>query len=857
MIKEEKEIIPDQLNITIRTSIPGYQKIEYKPYMTLKDSDEKGVRFDPLIKLNESIINKIPQEYRIKQFFSIGLFKSLLNYNGGTPAKSLLQATRLGYVDNNIKITLNSIFPVNSVIYVGKNPYVIGDVQWTTGDWKIDLKQKQEEIDINKIRDPQLYTQLVKEEIISGEKQLETIPKNLLTGNNYTGPPVLIGLATGPPTTGLATGPPPVPTTVPTQVPTTTELVEKPKTLLPPPTKPQLQALPPPPTKPQLQALPPPPSKPQLQALPPPPSKPQLQALPPPPSKPQLQALPPPPEITKTPLSIENISEAEEINTIEEERKFNTLKETFKTSLNSTKFFISYFKNKSYFDIVNTIFSKLTYNEREKLNYFYQLVTNTKPTKAINLSPVMYKKLCDQVTILDSPNDGNCFFSAVSDGINIYNYENQNNKIIYKNYGNQQLFTISVIREIVLRYIEELPQNRIQEFIDFGGTYSLLLNDAFENALQQSNIQIDTDEEYMDKLNYIYAMSEDNFFVYKPIIPPIDIDERRRPFRAITKNEIQRYIRSTDYWANEVAMQAICYTLKIYIAPIKKYTVNGSNTKLKAFFGRPTTIKDICSNKILFLYYRDNHYELIRFKYFKNIIQQKGAIKSSKTITTWNTVFDLNGIPPPLHILILIYASDYVNIPLEQRNNYGVFKNYMESINSSVNKNIENPEFVNQFDNQFPTINESKYKTIIQKLERKNDEQKGGQPAYKPPLYYGYYPPYRYPSNFIKKPEERGATKIAYNITIDMEVYPGTSLTQDQINNAKCISGYNAIRKAYSEFVGIPYVIPPIYKQNIYVTNANKSTKIDKKIVNNTRKIGASSSPPIVGGKRNITIKRR
>jgi hypothetical protein len=68
-------IYPDQLNITIRTSIPGYQKIEYKPSMTVKDSGEKGVWFNPTIKLNQSVISKMPQEYRIKQFFKPNFHK--------------------------------------------------------------------------------------------------------------------------------------------------------------------------------------------------------------------------------------------------------------------------------------------------------------------------------------------------------------------------------------------------------------------------------------------------------------------------------------------------------------------------------------------------------------------------------------------------------------------------------------------------------------------------------------------------------------------------------------------------------------------------------------------------------------
>ena len=44
-----------------------------------------------------------------------------------------------------------------------------------------------------------------------------------------------------------------------------------------------------------------------------------------------------------------------------------------------------------------------------------------------------------------------------------------------------------------------------------------------------------------------------------------------------------------------------------------------------------------------------------------------------------------------------------------------------------------------------------------------------------------------------------------------MEVHPGTSLTPEQINEYKCNSKYNAIRKAFSEFTGKPYIIPPVY----------------------------------------------
>jgi hypothetical protein len=137
--------IPKQLNITINTSVPGYQKIEYRPYMTIPDisKDYKTIMFDPLVKLDKNYVDKVPEELRKKQFFNEGLFNSLLNFTNSQKAKSLLEATDKGYIDNNIKITLDTIFPENSVLYINKNPYVIADVQWSSGNWKIVNKPPQ------------------------------------------------------------------------------------------------------------------------------------------------------------------------------------------------------------------------------------------------------------------------------------------------------------------------------------------------------------------------------------------------------------------------------------------------------------------------------------------------------------------------------------------------------------------------------------------------------------------------------------------------------------------------------------------------------------------------------------------
>ena len=68
-------------------------------------------------------------------------------------------------------------------------------------------------------------------------------------------------------------------------------------------------------------------------------------------------------------------------------------------------------------------------------------------------------------------------------------------------------------------------------------------------------------------------------------------------------------------------------------------------------------------------------------------------------------------------------------------------------------------------------------------------------------------------------------TQLAYEITIDLELTPGTSLSPDELKNAKCNRKLNSIRKSWSGLTGKPYVIKPIY--------------------NNTKK----NTPPVTGGK--------
>jgi hypothetical protein len=884
--KQENPIVPDQLNIIIRTSIPGHQQIIYKPSMTIKNIDSKGVQFNPLIKLNKSKIDSIPEDYRIKEFFNKGLFQSLLNYNGALPAKTLTYATANGYVDNNIKVTLDTIFPVNSVIYIDKKPYAIADTQWTKGDWKIEIKQKKEEIDPYKVTDPQLYTQLIRNEIISGEEQLENLPKTVIVGMNYSGTDVASGIKPQP---ILQTQTEKKPESLPVKKDLGVPVQTLSPNIIQSSDKKPLLAI-----TPSIGTLPPAGTQESKiittsnESV----TKPKSQFLP---SSEQFLTLP-------APTNIEELSH-------EEEKLFNTFKETIKINMKHSLEFINHFKKNTYYFIANLIYINFNFNIKKIIVDFYKFTTQPQKYKdSLNLSRKMYNDLCEQVKIIESPSDGDCFFYAVATGINIYNYENQSNKIYYNNYGKTQLFTINILREIVLRYYQNLDKDTKDTLMNIGMANVTELNDKFKKSIEENFPQ--TNEEYIERLNTIY-ISNENFFVYNPMSIPIEVTKYNSPFTLIKEGQISNYIKSKKYWGDQFSMQAICHILNIYIIPIQK---DGSKKlyTLLASLPEQDRIKEICSSKILYLYKKNLHYELIRFKYLKQILDESSINKKLLNVSKYYTIFKTDDMPPPFHIFILIYGSNYLQVDNENKENYGIYKNIMKMIETSVikilklntntkivstfirsfnglfllKKSLEDYFNITQIKNNSPTyISDGNEYIEEPKINDIKDVKSGGQPQYRypqspygypqspyryPQSPYGYpqspygYPqsPYRYPQSpyryppyqnkFItKKPEDRDSSKIAYLITIDMEVHPGTSLTSEQINESKCNSKYNAIRKSISELTGKPYIIPPIYKQN-----KDKSINTNEAKFNNTRKnIGQSKA--ISGGKRNITIKTR
>jgi ribosomal protein L12E/L44/L45/RPP1/RPP2 len=224
--------IPNSLVIYLITNVPGFQKIRFTPNMTDPKINKyvDTVYFDPIVKLNRVSINKSPKSLRKTQFYDKGLFFTLKNRSlseywfsnpvkdkGYTLEQQLTNAINNGTINNNITVTINTLFQENSVIYIDNKPYTIYSCKTIPGDWKIDTNTNLPGYlstgqyfgpysnyqggpaspsaltthPMERFRQPTIYItnnssgQSTPQQIENAEKQLNSIPKKLITGPTY------------------------------------------------------------------------------------------------------------------------------------------------------------------------------------------------------------------------------------------------------------------------------------------------------------------------------------------------------------------------------------------------------------------------------------------------------------------------------------------------------------------------------------------------------------------------------------------------------------------------------------------------------------------------------------------------
>jgi len=112
--------------------------------MTIEGNNSKEVYFDPLIKLNYNIVNTtpkgLPETEKYTQFFNKNQFNSLIQRtlsSGSQVKRNLVQAKKNGIVDNNIRITLNTLFKSGNPFYLNGKRFTVYNYEWETGDWEI------------------------------------------------------------------------------------------------------------------------------------------------------------------------------------------------------------------------------------------------------------------------------------------------------------------------------------------------------------------------------------------------------------------------------------------------------------------------------------------------------------------------------------------------------------------------------------------------------------------------------------------------------------------------------------------------------------------------------------------------
>jgi hypothetical protein len=140
---------PKSLTILLNTRIRGYPKLKYEPSMSIPGTRSETVYFDPLVRLNNSVAGSVPKGYPpselYTQFFDKGGFDSLISRTlssslFGQGKRTIEQATDEGYVDNNIKVTLNQLFKSGNRFYIKGQPFTINGYDWNYGDWKVGTK---------------------------------------------------------------------------------------------------------------------------------------------------------------------------------------------------------------------------------------------------------------------------------------------------------------------------------------------------------------------------------------------------------------------------------------------------------------------------------------------------------------------------------------------------------------------------------------------------------------------------------------------------------------------------------------------------------------------------------------------
>ena len=714
--------IPNTLTIFINTRIPGYQKLKFKPSMTIPTNTSETVYFDPLVKISRGSISNVPEDANPgkyddlakSQFFDKGMFQTLVNRNlssifnstkvglpTDTDSTKIEKAKEAGIIDNNIKVTLRTLFRPNSVIYIGNKPYTIYSYHWDKGDWKVNTKM------LSPFTQPtSIYNRGQTINVFAGptsgystgryqqaQTELKQLSNKATEGDNFdpdkykTAPAGVIG-------NGPAS--PPLLLPGPTPVPSAPLLLEAPPAAAV--AKPLLLGAPTVPVaKPLLLGAPTVPvAKPLLLGAPPAAAKPLLigspvssssstssVALTPVASTPKL--IEPGSAPTSTALATAPIPTARLITDDATTPTVGGGPESNLPIENVQQQNIRDYFN-SYYDLLKKIYET---NPSKFKNYVYPPPVK-RPGKQIDtttLSKTFYEGSVEELRVVRTLRDGNCFFTCIAKALNIYHDIPQNDEYQH---------TQKDIREKVQKYYRAHPET-LKYILE---VVTIPVKDEMNKELEKFR------ENNPSILGHQFDMEVDRIFNENGLMFIQKPKKFLGDFTVLSEEEALDFIMEPTCWADDTI-----YPIIQFIYGMKVIAINYENGMYTIPYPdlKPNTDMQQHNpehfDKYVFLLFSLKHYDLITF--FNDYPKRPQYLGETKPVAVFRRsglIPDLNTPPntvgfeqPPSYILFFIYGTFYSNIPIDEPHDVVLFEPQMKEIDEAVKDIYDNEKIRTEF----------------------------------------------------------------------------------------------------------------------------------------------------------------
>jgi hypothetical protein len=371
---------------------------------------------------------------------------------------------------------------------------------------------------------------------------------------------------------------------------------------------------------------------------------------------------------------------------------------------------------------------------------------------------------------------------------------------------------------------------------------------------------------------------------------------------SINIKNLKTYVTvGTTYWGDDVSIDAVNFILNLNIIAVKKGNEIPKGSVIPNP-GLPNSINEVYGifqnnnrkygidinrwTHFLFIFLENNHYDLFTFDY------QVGGNKLPFTIFKRDDIT----FPPPLYILLLIFGFQYMNAGVVDAD-FVFYPNLYRILNDSytaiTDKNtLTINDKCTMLNNLYDLFRLLSFQKAINDYGCKRINRGGNPPkqssSFSEDLDPGYkttggagntrrtrrnynnnYNNYNnnYPNNFLKRDDIRDVSKIGYYISIDLELKKGSPLTPGEISESKCTRKWNTVRKAFANFTGKTYTIPPVYDYSNKQTLKNKPNNNPNNVTKSNKPSQTPSQtqappsqtpapPPKTGGTRKNEIKQ-